>query len=512
MLIKGEDSAGLNADLPDERSIDFTLVGIVVVAVSAIVAALIIWPVQSVAYAKIAFAGATGTFGSSIQLIAIGMLIFALILALGRTGDIKLGKGEPQYSTTSWLFMFITAGLGSGTMYWAVVEWAYYYQTPGLNIAAESREALDISTAYAFFHWGPIAWAMYAVAGVAMAHYYYNRGGKRLSFAGNIEAIFPRLHADGVAGRIIDLAFMFCTFGGLIVTTTLTVEAVSAGIAMLTGIGNSLGLKAAILAAVSLVYGTSSLIGIDKGLQKLAATAVLGSLLFAIVLLVVGPTKFIIDNITNATGLEISHFFEMALFTDPTQGGSFPRDWTVFYWLYWIAYLPGFAIFITRVSKGRTIRQTILATMVSGSVGTMFFFGVLSSFAVKQKLTGALDIPALITAGQQDAAVTLLMLTLPLGIIFAVVYFGIMMVFLSSHLDATSYTIASVTTRKLRHGQDPGNGLKLFWVIALAAIPMAMLIIKADLNVLKTGLTLTAIPFTILMVMQAYGLWKWLYK
>jgi BCCT family betaine/carnitine transporter len=200
----------------------------------------------------------------------------------------------------------------------------------------------------------------------------------------------------------------------------------------------------------------------------------------------------------------------MAMFTDPNGGGSFSSDWTVFYWLYWLSYLPGVSVFIARVSEGRTIRETILGLVLGGCVGIFFFFGCLSGYAIFQTTHGVVNATALLTDKGGDYAVAQLLQALPAGSIFSVVYFLIMLLVLASHLDATGFTIAAVSTKNLPAGNDPARGLRLFWVVMLTAIPMAMLAINANLNTLKTGLVLTAIPFTVLLLLQVYGLLKWL--
>ncbi|MFP3569994.1 BCCT family transporter [Paraburkholderia sp. SIMBA_030] len=405
--------------------------------------------------------------------------------------------------------MFICAGLSSATMYWAFMEWAYYYQTPGLNITAGSKQALEFSTAYTFFHWGITPWAIYGIASLAMAYHFHVKKNKGLSLAGIIEAI-TGLKAHGPVGRVIDLIFLFATFGGLVLTTTLTTTTVAKGLAELLGISDGFGLKAGLVILVTIVFSASSYIGVSSGMQRLAKLACGMTLLFALVVLLVGPTLFSLNNIANGVGLGLQNFVHLSLFTDPDGSGQFTRDWTVFYWLYWITYTPGVAIFVTRVSKGRKIKEVVAAMLLGGCAGCWFFFGSLGSYAIHQFVTGAVNAPAMLNGAGGEAAVSMLLNTLSLGKLMSVLYFTLMLIFLASHLDAVAYTVAATSTRNLQEGQDPSPNLRLFWCVMLAALPMTMLYINAPLDTLKTAVILTALPFIAILGVKIWGLLRWL--
>ena len=160
--------------------------------------------------------------------------------------------------------MFICAGLGSATMYWAFMEWGYYYLTPGLGIAPASAKALEYSIAYSFFHWGITPWAMYAIASLAMAYHFHVRRNKGLSLASVVEAI-TGLNAKGPAGRVIDLVFLLATFGGLVLTITLTTSTVSRGLSDLLGVLDGFALKATLVVLVTLVFSLTSYVLADAG-------------------------------------------------------------------------------------------------------------------------------------------------------------------------------------------------------------------------------------------------------
>lgn len=488
---------------------DLTLIFTSIVVISLTVIGLMMFPDQAKVLADQLFTRATTTFGVLVQVLGFACVLLVIGLGMSKYGNIRLGEGKPEYKNTSWIFMFICAGLGSATMYWAFMEWAYYYLTPGLNITAASKQALEMSIAYSFFHWGVTPWAIYGIASLAMAYHFHVRKNKGLSLAGIIESI-TGFKAHGPVGRIIDLIFLFATFGGLVLTTTLTTSTVAKGLSDLTGLTDGFGLKASLVILVTLVFSLSSYIGISSGMQRLAKLACGMTMLFALIVLILGPTQFSVSNIANAIGLTLQNFIHMSLFTDPTGDGSFSRDWTVFYWLYWITYTPGVAIFVTRVSKGRTIREVVLAMILGGCGGCWFFFGSLQSFAIHQFVTDVVDAPAMLSGAGGEAAVSMLLSSLPLGKLLSVVYFLLMLVFLASHLDAVAYTVAATSTRNLREGQDPSPSLRLFWCLMLAVLPLAMLYINASLNTLKTAVILTAIPFIFILMVKIWGLLKWL--
>jgi len=138
----------------NKKQIDVFLITVSLIAVLLTVIGLAVFPSQAEQAANQLFEIATRTFGTSVQVLVFGSSLAVLYLAFSKYGNIRFGSGKPEYSTPTWVFMFICAGMGSSTLYWGVMEWAYYYQTPGLNIAAQSSQALEYSVSYSFFHWG----------------------------------------------------------------------------------------------------------------------------------------------------------------------------------------------------------------------------------------------------------------------------------------------------------------------------------------------------------------------
>lgn len=488
---------------------DGFLTGCTIAAVLVTVVALAEWPAQAAATASHLFEWSTRSFGALVQVLAFGCVLACLALAFSKYGNVRLGEDKPEYSTLSWVFMFICAGMGSSTMYWGVMEWVYYYQTPGLNIASGSREALEYSISYSFFHWGLSAWAIYALPSLAMAYHFHVRKNKGLNLASIVEAI-TGFRASGPIGRIVDLIFLLTMFGALTVSIALTASTLTRGLASLTGVPDTFTTQLVIIVGVSILFSLSAYVGIDGGMQRLSHMVCWGALLLAAVVFVIGPTQFTGNNIVNGLGRMLQDYVHMSLFTDPAGDGSFSRSWTVFYWLWWVSYSPGVAMFVARVSKGRKIREVIMALLLGGSVGCWFFFGALESYSMHQFLSGAIDVPRILKEHGGEEAVQILLNAMPAGQFFLGVYLAIMVVFLAAHVDAVAYAVAATTTRNLREGQDPTPTSRVFWCVMLTLVPLAMLFTKASLETMKTAVVLTAIPFLAILAVKLFGLFRWL--
>ncbi|CEE94540.1 putative betaine/choline/glycine transport protein (BCCT family) [Xenorhabdus nematophila str. Anatoliense] len=488
---------------------DIPLIAISLVCIVVIAITLSLFPEETRVIANSIFNGLTRLLGSTIQILVLIALMFVLYLAISKYGNIRLGEGKPKYATIPWLFMFICAGLGSSTLYWGVMEWAYYYQMPGLNISPKTPKALEYSISYSFFHWGLSAWATYALASLIMAYHFHVRKNKGLSLSGIISAII-KINPYGVWGRLIDMTYLIATVGALTISLVVTAATLSGGLSSLIGTPNDFTVQAGITLLAAVIFCLSSYIGIDKGMQRLSQMVGWGALGFALLVLIVGPTEFTINNMINAVGLTTQNFLQMSLFTDPMGDGQFTRSWTVFYWLWWVSYTPGVAMFVTRVSHGRKIKDVIWALLLGSTFGCWFFFGVLESYAMHQFITGAINVPEILNTLGGETAVHQLLSALPLGQFFLAAYLFIMVIFLASHMDAVAYTMAATSTRNLREGQDPCRKLRLFWCVVITLIPLSILFTQASLETMKTSVVLTALPFLVILLMKTYGFICWI--
>lgn len=315
--------------------------------------------------------------------------------------------------------------------------------------------------------------------------------------------------SKGFLGKIMDFIYIFSSIGAIGLALGLSMNMIAEGISAVTGLENTFMLKVILILICTAIYSFSSVIGIEKGLSKLADWNTIAFLGFAVFILLVGPTIYTIDNFVNSLGITIQNYFRMSLWSDPynvSQG--FNKDWTVFFFLYWLTFAPFLGLFTTSVSKGRKIKEVIANMLISGCLGILFFNGILGSYAMHLNLTGEVNVVDLLTKVSGDKAIIEILNTLPLAAIAIAVFVIVAILFLATTLDSTASTLASVSIKGLKEGEQFSPMLRFFWCIMLSLVPLTMIFIDASLDTFKTLSIVTAVPMLILLIIMIYGFIK----
>jgi len=295
------------------------------------------------------------------QWFGIVAIVFLGWLSFGSYGGIRLGGERPDFSTFSWVGMLFCAGTGASLLVWAGVEWVYYYDSPPFGAEPRTTEAIEWATAYGPFHWGIVAWCFYALPTVAIAYPFYVKGVHHLRASTSLHAILGSSGENSMIGRMVDLAAMIALLGGAGTSLGVIAPTIAASIAELLNMDTSFTLEFAVMTFCIGLFGLSVYLGIEKGIKRLSEInvyLVLGLLAYVVI---VGPTLFILKMSTDTLGFMLSNLVRMMTWTDPIDNTGFVESWSIFYWAWWIAFALPVGIFITRISRGRTIRQVILS-------------------------------------------------------------------------------------------------------------------------------------------------------
>lgn len=409
------------------------------------------------------------------------------------------GGKKPKYSFFSWGAMMFTAGLAADILFYSFSEWILYAADPHI---AELGSMQDWASVYPLFHWSLIPWGFYLVLAVAFGFMLHVRKRERQRYS---EACRPLLgkHTDGLGGRLIDLLAVFALLAGTATTFSLATPLMASVINELFHVDlNRTAVTIVILLVTCIIYTYSLLHGF-KGINYLAKTCIymfFGLLCF--VLLCGGETKYIIETGFAALGRMLQNFMELATCTDPQRVTSFPQNWTIFYWAYWMVWCVATPFFIGNISEGRTIRQTILGGYIFGTGSTIVSFIILGNYSLGLQVSGQADFVAMYEqTGDLYQIIISIINTMPGAPFVLLLLLLTMIAFYATSFDSIAFIGSCYSYHKLENGQMPHKLVELMWCILLILLPAALSFSESSMNNLQSVSIIAAFPIGIVMIL-----------
>lgn len=472
----------------------------------AVIIPLILFPEQGadiIAQAKLIM---TDKFGFLYLALGLAALFFMIFIIFSDIGQIKLGDPDeaPEFKTSSWAAMLFCGGIGASILYWGCIEWAYYYQSPPFQLEPGSEEAIRWAATYGIFHWGPIAWAIYLIPALPIAYFFYVRKQPALKVSSALIPVIGEKHTYGALGKLIDVLFIFGLLGGAATTLGLAAPLISEGLSVLFGLPQTTYTQIGVLAICTAIFAYSSFAGMEKGIKILSNINFWGAMLLLAIVLLLGPTIFILETGLDSIGRMMSNFFVMATWAEPFGGyGSFddthfPQDWTIFYWAWWLVFAPSMGLFVARISRGRTIKQMVAGSLFFGSCGCFLFFIILGNYGLSLQLSGQLDIVGILNEHGATKAIFSMLSELPFSWFIILLFTLLCIIFTATTFDSISYILASVVQKDVT--QEPMRWNRLFWAFTLSFMP-AVLMFLGGLSTLQTAAIVGGLPLLGIAVM-----------
>ena len=440
------------------------------------------------------------TLGLYYLIIGLGVFLLSIYLAFSKYGSIRLGRPDekPKYSDFSWASMMFTAGLAADILFYSFCEWILYAGDPHL---ADLGSMQIWSSTYPLFHWGPIPWSFYLVLAVAFGFMIHVRGCHKQKYS---EACRPILgdKVDKLPGKCIDLLALFALLAGTATTFALATPLMAQVFSNLLGIENSKWITIAILVVTCIVY-THALINGMKGISKLSASCMyLFFALLAYVLLAGGETKYILETGFAAIGNLAQNFISLSTFTDPLRETSFPQNWTIFYWAYWMVWCVASPFFIGTISRGRTVKQTILGGYIYSLGGTFLSFIILGNYGLGLHVSGKLDVMGLYAAtGDLYTTIISIVETLPFAPMVLILLVAAMIAFYATSFDSIALVASAYTYKQLTGDEDPHTYVKMFWSIMLILLPIALTFSDNSMTNLQSVSIIAAFPIGLVIML-----------
>ncbi|MCI9046309.1 MAG: BCCT family transporter [Hungatella sp.] len=444
--------------------------------------------------------------GSCYLLMGLGIFLCSLYIAFSPYGTIRLGADQkPRYSSFQWGSMMFTAGLAADILFYSLCEWILYAGEPRI---LQMGQMQDWASTYPLFHWGPIPWSFYMVLAVSFGFMLHVRKRSKQKYS---EACRPLLgsHVDRLPGRLIDLTAVFALLAGTATTFSLATPLLSAAVSRLFGLPQNHLLTIAILVIICITYTVTVCFGM-KGIAKLAAScSYLFFALLAYVLIGGGKPRYIIETGITALGSLAQNFITLSTWTDSLRTSSFPQNWTIFYWAYWMVWCVATPFFIGSISRGRTIRQTILGGYLYGLSGTFTSFIILGNYGLGLQVTGTLDLMDLYArTGDLYQVILSLMETLPLPKAGLGLLAVSMIAFYATSFDALTMVASTYSYKELPEGAEPDKQVRLFWAALLMLLPIALIFSDSSMASLQSVSIIAAFPIGIIILLIVASFFK----
>jgi|TARA_B110000902_G_scaffold48854_1_gene55696 BCCT family betaine/carnitine transporter len=437
------------------------------------------------------------------------VLLFCLFLIVSPYGKIRLGGtlAKPDFNRMSWFSMLFAAGMGIGLMFWGVAEPMAYFSGWGgtpLGVEAWTPEAASLAMAATVYHWGLHAWAIYAVVALSLAFFCYNKG-----MPLTIRSVFYPLLGErcwGWMGHTIDILAVLATIFGLATSLGLGAAQAASGLHFLFGVSSGLDTQIAVVIGVTSVAIVSVVRGLDGGVKILSNTNMALALLLLIFVIVMGPTLAIFKGMLSTSADYLSNIVSLSVWTD-RQDSEWMHGWTVFYWAWWISWSPFVGMFIARISRGRTVREFMIAVLLVPTLVTIVWMSSFGISAIEQAQNGIGGLASGIDTSTASLATFQMLENLPFSQITTGLGILLVMMFFVTSSDSGSLVIDSITAGGKLDAPVPQ---RIFWAVMEGSIAGALIFGggKEALNALQAGAIATGLPFTVVLLFMCFCLYR----
>ncbi len=431
-------------------------------------------------------------FGAYWQVLLLLTFLISIVLACSKYGNIKLGNiDEPEMSSFRWISIIMCTLLAGGGVFWSAAEPMYHFtSTPPVfqGIESATQAAVAPALAQSYLHWGFLAWAILGTLSAVVLMYSHYHKGVALKPRALLYPLFGEKIMNNWLGVAVDAASIIAVAAGTIGPIGFLGLQLSFALQHLFGIPDVYFTQLCIIIGLVIIYTISAVSGLQKGIQILSRFNILLTVALIAIILILGPGGFIIDSFLTGFGTYIKDFPLLTLYRGDT---SWLGWWTVFFWGWFLGYGPMMAVFISRISRGRTIRQIVMAVGVIAPIVTNFWFSVLGGSGIFYELANPGSVSKALTDNGLPAALLAIVQQLPLSFIMVPAFLLLIVIFLTTTGDSMALTISIAVTGE----DDPPTGMRVFWAVMMGAVAAVLLAIgQGGISALQSFIVVTAVP------------------
>lgn len=429
-------------------------------------------------------------------------IAFCIFLAFGKYGSVRIGgpNAKPEFKVSAWFAMLFSAGIGNGLVLFSIADPVRdFVDPPRLSATADATVRAQEAINFSFLHHGIHGWAIYSVIGLALAYFTYNRK-MPLTIR---SAFYPLLGEKiyGWIGDVIDVVAVVATLFGLATTLGFGVGQINAGFSHVFGIPHSLLFQYLVILAVTGIATISVVSGVNKGVKFLSELNVSVALIIFTLVLVLGPTAFILKGYIQNIGSYLYNFVDLSTWSGAYEENKWHNNVTLMYWGWWASWSPFVGTFIARISRGRTIKEFVLGVLLLPALVTFLWFSAFGGTTMLGLIEGDF---ALIDAVNENISTALYVFfeKFPLAIVLKTLGMVLICSFIITSADSGALVVDSITSG----GQRGTPAIQRIIWASLSGLIAAALLGGGGLDTLQAAVTISGLPFAVLLVIMCISL------
>lgn len=452
-------------------------------------------------------------FGWVVSITMLLFVVFCLIVMFGPMGKIRLGgpNAKPKMTYWQWFAVALTAGIGTGVVFWGAVEPLLFTMepAPSLGIEPGSNESVIWAMRTTFLHWTFTPYAIYVAFGIVMAYVIYNMR-KPFNVSSGLVPMFGDKVVNSKLGGAVDVLTVFALVGGVAGSLGYGILQLGSGASVVFGIDTSVLMYVLIAVAIFIAYTATSISGLNKGILWLGDKNSWFFLFMLVFLLLVGPGSYICNLFTQSFGSYLNNFIESMTFTAPFADSElWPQWWDMYWWVDWLCYGAIMGLFLVRLGYGRTLKEFVVVNWIMPSVFGLVWFSIFGGTVLHGQIYEGIDYYSLYLEKGAEAMTLAVFEHVPFsGIIrpFMLLIIAISFVTLANSMIST---ISSMTLKASSESEEAPFWLKLIWGIIIAAASLVFTL-TGGIDGIKLVKTFAGFPIVLIGWVVVLGFLKYM--
>ncbi|MFD1018607.1 BCCT family transporter [Thalassobacillus hwangdonensis] len=443
------------------------------------------------------------------------LVVAGLYLSFSKYGKVVLGnpKEKPRFTLFEYASILIAMGVGSTIMRTGMLQWTSVANDPPAGVEPGSPESLLWGNAYSMFLWGFQVFAIFVMIAPAMGYILHVKKRPLMRISEACRVLFGDKFTDGLGGKLLDMLFLISILAGAAVTLGLGAPIITHNLATLTGTEVSFTMTIIVTVIWVFLFSLSAYLGIEKGIKRLSTWNMYLAGIFAIFVIIAGPGVFILNYFSDSISFLMSNYLNISLNTDSVHQdkASHIQSNTVFWFAYSATWAMLHSVFAAKISKGRTIKEMILTYLLAPTLISWVATGVLGGLGVHRYLTGEVSVLNLVENEARMAAIPEILATLPFGEVAIIIFMIVALIFLTTTLDSTTYTVAAYTSTRDMSKFEPPKTLRII-IAAIITIVALVLMRIGGLAPLEVISGLMGLPVIFIQFILIYAAKKMIDK